>query len=60
MITLFMVLDELTRFFEDEPLVPQFIVSKERAMTLGIEFIPLDVSVKETVESLKEKKFLNI
>ncbi|XP_054797783.1 cinnamoyl-CoA reductase CAD2-like isoform X1 [Prosopis cineraria] len=48
------------KFVEDESLVPQFQVSKEKAMTLGIEFIPLDVAVKETVESLKEKKFLNL
>ncbi|KAK4278707.1 hypothetical protein QN277_016516 [Acacia crassicarpa] len=44
---------------DDKPFVPTFQVSKEKAKTLGIEFIPLDVSLKETVESLKEKKFVN-
>ncbi|XP_028758814.1 tetraketide alpha-pyrone reductase 1-like [Neltuma alba] len=57
---LFPALPLTEKLVEGEPLVPQFQVSKEKAMTLGIEFIPLDVSVKETVESLKEKKFLNL
>ncbi|KAI9094471.1 hypothetical protein K1719_026696 [Acacia pycnantha] len=48
------------KLVEDVSLVPQFQVSKEKAMTLGIQFIPLNVSVKETVESLKEKKLLNL
>ncbi|KAK7264045.1 hypothetical protein RJT34_31648 [Clitoria ternatea] len=43
----------------DKPYVSTFQVSKEKAKTLGIEFIPLEVSLKETVESLKEKKFTN-
>ena len=37
-----------------------FQVSKERAKSLGIEFIPLDVSLKETVESFEEKKFVDL
>ncbi|KAF7833706.1 cinnamoyl-CoA reductase 1-like [Senna tora] len=44
---------------DDKPLMPKFQVSKEKIKTLGIEFIPLDVSLKETLESLKEKKFVN-
>ncbi|KAL4205170.1 hypothetical protein AMTRI_Chr01g135990 [Amborella trichopoda] len=36
---------------------PTFKVSKEKAQKLGVNFIPLEVSLKETVESLKEKKF---
>ena len=39
--------------------MPRYDVSKEKAKSLGIEFIPLDVSLKETVESLKEKKLVN-
>ncbi|KAG6629912.1 hypothetical protein CIPAW_14G117700 [Carya illinoinensis] len=35
------------------------MVSKEKAKSLGIEFIPLDVSLKETVDSLKEKNLVN-
>lgn len=42
---------------DDKPFVPTYIVSKERAKSLGIEFIPLKDSLKETVESLKEKHF---
>ncbi|KAF1863381.1 hypothetical protein Lal_00031267 [Lupinus albus] len=45
---------------DDKPYVPTYQVSKEKAKTLGIEFTPLEVSLKETVESLKEKKFVNI
>ncbi|KAE8687194.1 putative triacylglycerol lipase [Hibiscus syriacus] len=43
---------------DDKPFEPTYQVSKEKAKSLGIEFIPLDVSLKETVESLKEKGFL--
>ncbi|XP_059665336.1 phenylacetaldehyde reductase-like [Cornus florida] len=43
---------------DDKPFVPTYQVSKEKAKTsLGIDFIPLEESVKETVESLKEKNF---
>ncbi|KAJ9139662.1 hypothetical protein P3X46_030375 [Hevea brasiliensis] len=43
---------------DDKPYVPTYQVSKEKAKGLGIDFIPLDVSLKETVESLKEKGFI--
>ncbi|CAN1263925.1 Phenylacetaldehyde reductase [Linum perenne] len=43
---------------DDKPYVPTYQVSKEKAKTLGIEFIPLEVSLKETVDSLKEKGFV--
>jgi len=49
----------LCRAEDDEPYVPTFQVSKEKAKSLGLEFIPLEVSLKETVESLKEKNFAN-
>ncbi|XP_058730331.1 cinnamoyl-CoA reductase CAD2-like [Vicia villosa] len=43
---------------DDKPLMQTFQVSKEKAKKLGsVEFIPLEVSLKEIVESLKEKKF---
>ncbi|XAR62374.1 Cinnamyl-alcohol dehydrogenase [Bertholletia excelsa] len=42
---------------DDKPFVPTYLVSKEKAQSLGIDFIPLEVSIRETVESLKEKKF---
>jgi len=51
--------NNITRCGDDKPYVPIYQVSKEKAKSLGIEFIPLEVSLKETVESLKEKKFIN-
>ncbi|KAG4920800.1 hypothetical protein AAZX31_18G087300 [Glycine max] len=44
---------------DDKPYVPIYQVSKEKAKSLGIEYTPLEVSLKETVDSLKEKKFTN-
>jgi nucleoside-diphosphate-sugar epimerase len=43
---------------DDEPFKPKFTVSTEKAKSLGVTFIPLKESLKDTVESLKEKKFL--
>ncbi|KAK8546527.1 hypothetical protein V6N12_027307 [Hibiscus sabdariffa] len=44
----------------DEKLVmPVFQVSKDKAKALGINFTPLEVSIKDTVESLKEKKLFS-
>ncbi|EEF48916.1 phenylacetaldehyde reductase [Ricinus communis] len=43
---------------DEKPYVPTYQVSKEKAKGLGIDFIPLNVSLKETVESLKEKGFI--
>jgi len=42
---------------DDKPFVPKYNFTKEKAKSLGIDFIPLEESIKETVESLKEKKF---
>lgn len=42
---------------DDKPFATKYLVSKERAKSLGIEFIPVDQGLKETVESLKEKKY---
>ncbi|KAH7543523.1 hypothetical protein FEM48_Zijuj02G0193000 [Ziziphus jujuba var. spinosa] len=44
---------------DDKPYVPTYQVSKVKAKTLGIEFVPLKDSLKETVESLKEKNFVS-
>ncbi|KAJ3669244.1 hypothetical protein LUZ60_011194 [Juncus effusus] len=43
---------------DDKPFVPIYQVSKEKAKSLGVEFIPLKTSIKETTESLKEKGFV--
>ncbi|KAI7990007.1 Cinnamoyl-CoA reductase 1 [Camellia lanceoleosa] len=42
---------------DDKPFVPTYQVSKQKAKTLGIDFISLEEGLKETVESLTEKKF---
>ncbi|KAJ4971144.1 hypothetical protein NE237_004243 [Protea cynaroides] len=44
---------------DDEPYMPTYQVSQEKAKSLGINFIPLEVSLKETIESLKEKGFFS-
>lgn len=46
----------------DKNLVPQtsdYTVSTEKTRSLGVEFIPLEVSLKDTVESLREKGLVN-
>ncbi|KAK9079389.1 hypothetical protein SSX86_001060 [Deinandra increscens subsp. villosa] len=43
---------------DDKPFAPTFQVSKEKAKSLGIDYIPLEQSIKETVDSLKEKNFV--
>ncbi|XP_016488259.2 cinnamoyl-CoA reductase CAD2-like [Nicotiana tabacum] len=42
---------------DDKPFPPKYQVNIERAKQLGVEFTPLAENIKETVESLKEKKF---
>ncbi|KAF3452520.1 hypothetical protein FNV43_RR02953 [Rhamnella rubrinervis] len=44
---------------DDKPYMPTYQVSKEKASSLSIEFIPLNISLKETVESFKENKFIS-
>ncbi|KAE9620201.1 putative cinnamyl-alcohol dehydrogenase [Lupinus albus] len=44
---------------DDEPYAPTYEISKEKTKSLGIEFIPFEVSLRDIVESLKEKKFVN-
>ncbi|GMI66994.1 hypothetical protein like AT5G19440 [Hibiscus trionum] len=44
----------------DKPLEPSFKVSQEKAKSLGVSFIPWDVGLREIIETLKEKGFLNI
>lgn len=45
---------------DDEPLGPTYQISKEKVKSLAIDFIPLEVSLKDTIESLKEKNFINL
>jgi nucleoside-diphosphate-sugar epimerase len=44
---------------DDKPLMPNFQVSKEKTEGLGVKYIPIKEGLKDTVESLKEKKFVN-
>ncbi|KAG8646263.1 phenylacetaldehyde reductase [Manihot esculenta] len=48
------------RCADNKPFVSKYEVSKERAKTLGINYIPVEVTVKGTIESLKDKGYLNI
>ncbi|GKV12626.1 hypothetical protein SLEP1_g23748 [Rubroshorea leprosula] len=48
----------LNEKFEDKPIQKQYQVSKEKIKSLGVNFIPLEVSLKDTVEYLKEKGFI--
>ncbi|KAI5419795.1 phenylacetaldehyde reductase [Lathyrus oleraceus] len=43
----------------EEPYLTTYQISKEKAESLGIEFTPLEVSLKETVESFREKKIVD-
>ncbi|KAM1157990.1 hypothetical protein ACFX1X_028846 [Malus domestica] len=42
---------------DDQPFAPTYQISKERAETLGVVYTPLDVTLKDAVESLKQKNF---
>ncbi|CBI40610.3 unnamed protein product, partial [Vitis vinifera] len=44
---------------DDTPYVPAFQVSQEKAKGLGIHFTPLEVSLKDTIESLKENNLIS-
>nr|XP_043623145.1 phenylacetaldehyde reductase-like [Erigeron canadensis] len=39
---------------------PSFSISRAKAESLGVEFTPLEVTIKDTVESLKEKNLLSL
>ncbi|XP_043691617.1 phenylacetaldehyde reductase-like [Telopea speciosissima] len=42
---------------DDKPYMPTYQVSQKKAKSLDINFIPMELSLKETVDSLKEKGF---
>ncbi|KAI5419797.1 phenylacetaldehyde reductase [Lathyrus oleraceus] len=44
---------------DEEPYIATYEISKEKAKSLGIEFTPLEVSLKETVESFRKKKIID-
>ncbi|CBI24951.3 unnamed protein product, partial [Vitis vinifera] len=39
----------------DKPYEPTCMVSQEKTRSLGIDFTPLEVSLKDNVESLRQK-----
>jgi len=43
---------------DDNPFPPAFQVSKEKSKSLGVEYRPLKASMKDTIESLREKGFV--
>ncbi|XP_019151167.1 PREDICTED: cinnamoyl-CoA reductase 1-like [Ipomoea nil] len=47
------------KYKDDLPAVATYQVSQEKAKSLGINYTSFDVSLKDTIESLKEKNFLN-
>ncbi|GER46023.1 NAD(P)-binding Rossmann-fold superfamily protein [Striga asiatica] len=49
-----------TKCADDKPFASKYLVSKERAQSLGINFIPVDQGLKETVESLKSTNYFKV
>ncbi|CAL9157289.1 unnamed protein product [Musa hybrid cultivar] len=49
----------VSRCADDKPFVLVYKVSKEKFKSLGLDYIPLETSIKETIESLKEKNFIS-
>lgn len=49
-----------TKCADDNPFAPTFTVSKEKVEKLGLKYTPIEEALKDTVESLKEKKLLNL
>ncbi|KAL4600961.1 hypothetical protein ACB092_11G237900 [Castanea dentata] len=45
---------------DDKPLQPLYKISQDKAISLGINFIPLEVSVRDTIESFKENSIITI
>ncbi|XP_023881411.1 phenylacetaldehyde reductase [Quercus suber] len=45
---------------DDKPLQPLYKISQDKAKSLGISFIPMEVSVRDTVESFKENGILTV
>jgi len=45
---------------DDEQFAPTYQVSRDKIMSLGVEFTPFETSLKETIECLKEKGFVSL
>lgn len=44
---------------DEKPLAPIFMVSKEKAESLGLNFTPLEETFRDAVENLRRKNFLS-
>uniref|UniRef100_A0ACD5ZJ25 Uncharacterized protein n=1 Tax=Avena sativa TaxID=4498 RepID=A0ACD5ZJ25_AVESA len=44
---------------DDKPFAPTYQVSRDKIKTLGIELTPFETTLRETIESLKEKGFVS-
>ncbi|KAJ0837593.1 putative cinnamyl-alcohol dehydrogenase [Helianthus annuus] len=62
-----MILDKLypdlgfSQRYKDKGVEAQlYSISKVKAESLGVDFTPLEVSIRDTIESLKEKKFMKL
>uniref|UniRef100_A0A0C9RXI8 TSA: Wollemia nobilis Ref_Wollemi_Transcript_5789_1381 transcribed RNA sequence n=1 Tax=Wollemia nobilis TaxID=56998 RepID=A0A0C9RXI8_9CONI len=49
-----------TKCVDDKPFVPTYQVSKEKVEKLGLKYTPIEEALRDTVESLKEKKMLEL
>ncbi|KAK6928773.1 NAD-dependent epimerase/dehydratase [Dillenia turbinata] len=47
------------KYKDDKPFASAYKVSQEKAKSLGINYTPVEVSLKDTFESLREKKFIS-
>ncbi|KAG6713509.1 hypothetical protein I3842_05G157100 [Carya illinoinensis] len=45
---------------DDHPFASSYMVSRERAESLGLNFTPVEVTLKDTFESLRASNFFNI
>lgn len=45
---------------DEKPLASAYRVSQEKAKSLGITYTPIEMTLRDTVESLKEKGFLGV
>nr|UUJ74923.1 cinnamoyl-CoA reductase [Cephalotaxus hainanensis] len=49
-----------TKSADDKPFPPTFKVSKEKVEKLGLKYTPIEEALRQTVESLMEKKMLQL
>ncbi|KAL3732672.1 hypothetical protein ACJRO7_029339 [Eucalyptus globulus] len=45
---------------DDKPFASKYEYSREKAEALGVNFTPLEISLRDTIESLREKGFISV